>query len=82
MICHEGESVSLYHDQSDIKAPLVLLVATCSLYIKKLPQSVPVGPPWSSISYVNWELSWWDNHLSVTWLSGLIPSGPVVFDGL
>ena len=23
-----------------------------------------IGPPWSSFSYVNWELSWWDNHLS------------------
>ena len=23
-----------------------------------------IGPPRSSFSYVNWELSWWDNHLS------------------
>ena len=23
-----------------------------------------IGPPWSSFSYINWELSWWDNHLS------------------
>ena len=27
---------------------------------------LPIGPPWSSFSYVNWELSWWDDHLSVT----------------
>ena len=51
---------------------------TCSYLLplyRKRPQSVPVGPPWSSFSYFNWELSWWDSHLSVTSLGGLIPPG-------
>ena len=34
---------------------------------------MPVGPPWSPFSYVIWELIWWDSHLSVTTLGGLIP---------
>ena len=54
---------------------------TCSYLLplyRKLHQSVPVGPPWSSFSYVSWELSLWDSHLSVTLLCGLIPSGPVI----
>ena len=33
-------------------------------------------------SYVNWELIWWDNHLSVTMLDGLIPPGQTSADGL
>ena len=48
------------------KAPLSYLLPL----FRKLPQSVPVGPPWSSFSYVSWE--------PVTWLGGVIPSGPVV----
>ena len=38
----------------------ILLVATCSFYIENNAYVVPVGPPRSSLSYVNWELSWWE----------------------
>ena len=59
-----------------------LLVDTCSLYIENNAWAVPVGPPWSSFSYVNWELSWRDNHLSVTMLGGIILPGQTSTDGL
>ena len=36
--------------------PTALLVATCSLYVGNNAYAVPVGPPWSSFSYFNWEL--------------------------
>ena len=58
---------------------------TCSYLLplyRELPQSVPIGPPWSSISYVIWELSWWDSYLPVTSLCGLIPPSQTSTDGL
>ena len=42
---------------------------------------MPVGPRWSPFSYVNWELIWWDNHLSVTLQGGLIPLAKLVQTG-
>ena len=68
-------------ENGDFRKVLKPHCPTCSYLLplyRKLPWSVPVGPPWSSFSYVSWELSWWDSHLSVTSLCGLIPSGPVV----
>ena len=34
---------------------------------------MPVGPPWSPFSNVNWEPIWWDNQLPVTLQGGLNP---------
>ena len=42
---------------------------------------MPVGPPWSPFSYVNWELIWCDNRLSVTLHRGLIPLAKLVLTG-
>ena len=54
---------------------------TCSylrpLYIKQcLSGWLPVGPPWSTFSYVNWQLIFWDNHLSVHHAGRFNPSWP------
>ena len=46
--------------QGTILTKLKAHCPTCSYLLplyRKLPQSVPVGPPWSSFSYVKWELS-------------------------
>ena len=64
-------SISTSHYQS----PTALLIAACALYVANNAQSVTAGPTWSPFSYVKWELTWWDNHLSVTALGGLIPPG-------
>ena len=36
--------------------------------------------PMVPFAYVDWQLSWWDNHLSVTMEGGLIPPGQTSTD--